>query len=54
MIKNINAIKVLFLGETSVGKTCLISRIDSGEMGSGIASIGFNVIRKNIEVNGKN
>ena len=54
MIKNINAIKVLFLGETNVGKTCLISRIDSGEMGSGIASIGFNVIRKNIEVNGKN
>ena len=49
-----NAIKVLFLGETCVGKTCLISRIDSGEMGNGLATIGIDFIRKNIEVNGKN
>ena len=46
------SIKVVFLGASEVGKTCLISRYINGNMGDGISTEGARKRQKKIEVNG--
>ena len=46
-------IKIIFLGESGVGKTCLHKRFDSGLMGNGYYSFSANYFKKRIKVNGK-
>ncbi len=47
-------IKVIFLGESGVGKTCLINRYILGKMGDGNPSICASYNQKTIKVDEKN
>ena len=44
------SIKIVFLGASEVGKTCLISRYINGNMGDGISTKGASSFQKKIEV----
>ena len=47
------SIKIVFLGESNVGKTCLVKRYIQGEMGDGYSSTNASYHLKTIKVNEK-
>ena len=49
-----NIIKIILLGESGVGKSSLLNRFCSGDMGDGYYTCNVNYYTKNMKVNEKN